>query len=122
MSVQPFKNGETFYVAMGGGAGYGDVLERDPALVMEDMRNGMCTSWAAMNIYKVAFDQNSFRLDSERTETLRREAGKERLKRGKKYDEFEREWSKLSPPDNILEYYGTYPHPKDGRGRQTRGA
>ena len=107
-------NGETFYVPMGGGAGYGDVLERDPGMVLKDVKKGMCTHWAASNLYKIVYDEKTLRLDAEKTELLRDGERRERLKRGKKYNEFELEWSKLKPPEKILEYYGTYPHPLEG--------
>jgi acetophenone carboxylase len=56
ISVQPLMKGDSFYVPVGGGAGYGDVLERDPEMVMKDLRNGMVTHWAAKNLYKLAYD------------------------------------------------------------------
>jgi N-methylhydantoinase B/oxoprolinase/acetone carboxylase alpha subunit len=111
LSVRPFMNGDTFYVPMGGGAGYGDVLERDPELVMQDLRNDMTTHWAAKNLYRVAYDEQTLRLDPKKTKALREQARTERLRRGKPYDDFEAEWLKLRPPDKALEYYGTYPNP-----------
>jgi N-methylhydantoinase B/oxoprolinase/acetone carboxylase alpha subunit len=114
MSVQPLNNGETFYVPIGGGAGYGDVLERNAESVLEDLRKGMCTHWAAKNLYRVSYDEKTLRLDPKETKALRDGARKERLKRGKTYADFDIEWLQLRPPEKALEYYGTYPHPKDG--------
>ena len=74
---------------------------------------GMTTHWAARNIYRVAYDEQTLRLDQEQTRALREEARKERKKRGKPYDEFEGEWLTLRPSDEALEYYGAYPNPKD---------
>ena len=113
-AVQPSMNGDTIYVMIGGGAGYGDVLERDPELVMKDVKAGLCTHWAAKHLYKVSYDENTLRLDLQETERFRDEARKERLKTAMSYDEFEKDWLKLRPSDEILEYYGTYPHPRDG--------
>jgi len=114
MSIQPFMNGDTFYVLAGGGAGYGDALERDPEAVLEDLQNGITTHWACRNIYKVAYDEETLRLDKEGTERLRAEARAERKKKGKSYAEFEAEWLKLRPPDQAIKYFGTYPHPSEG--------
>jgi hypothetical protein len=111
MRIQPLMNGDTFYVPVGGGAGYGDALERNPEAVMEDLRNGLTTHWAAGNIYKVAYDQQTLRLYPEKTEELRNEALAERKQKGTSYAEFEKEWLKLRPSDQAIKYYGAYPNP-----------
>jgi acetophenone carboxylase len=113
-TVKPSMNGDTFYVMIGGGAGYGDVLERDPERVIQDLESGMCTHWAATNLYKIAYDEKTLRLDAEKTKILREEARKERIKEGKPFAEFEKEWLKLRPSEATLEYFGTYPHPREG--------
>jgi hypothetical protein len=114
MTVRPLLNGETFYVPVGGGAGYGDALERDPEQVITDLRNGLVTHWAARNIYKVAYDEKTMRLDPEATEALRDETRAKRKKQGKPYAEFEKEWLSLRPPEEVVRYYGSYPHPREG--------
>jgi len=114
LTVQPSMNGDTFYVPMGGGAGYGDVLERDPELVMKDLRNGMTTHWAASKLYKIAYDEETLRHDSEKTTALREEARTKRLRQARPYAEFETEWLKLRPSDETIEYYGNYPNPGEG--------
>ena len=81
---------------------------------MRDVRNGVATKWAAKNLYKVAYDEKTFRLDQEKTRTSREEALKERLRRGKPYEEFEAEWLKLRPSDVAIKYYGKYPNPAEG--------
>lgn len=114
MSFQPVMNGDTYYLVSGGGAGYGDALERDPEAVIRDLRAGLTTAHAAENVYRVAYDPETLRLDIERTAGLRAEARAERLRRGRPYSEFVKGWSQLRPPDGILQFYGTYPHPRDG--------
>ena len=117
MKIQPFLNGETFYVPVGGGAGYGDALERDPEAVIEDLRNRVITDWAARNIYKIAYDEKTLRLFPEETTELREKAREERKQKGKPYETFEKEWLKLRPPDKVIQYYGSYPDP--GEALQT---
>ncbi|MBW1700731.1 MAG: hydantoinase B/oxoprolinase family protein [Deltaproteobacteria bacterium] len=114
MAIRPLMNGDTFYLPVGGGAGYGDALEREPEAVLKDLRDEMTTHWAAQNIYKIVYDEQTLRLDSEKTEALRVEARAERLRRAKPYDEFEAEWLKLRPSDEVIKYYGAYPNPSEG--------
>jgi acetophenone carboxylase len=114
MNIQPFMNGETFYVTVGGGAGYGDPLEREPQAVLKDLRDGIATHWAAKNIYRIAYDEQSLRLDEEKTVLLRKQVREERMQQAKPYALFETEWLKLKPPSSILKGYGAYPHPGSG--------
>ena len=114
MRIRPLMNGDTFYLPVGGGAGYGDVLERNPENVLKDLRENKVTHWAAQNIYKVAYSEKTLRLDPEKTEELRRKARKMRLERAKPYETFELEWLKQSPPEPALKYFGAYPHPSEG--------
>jgi N-methylhydantoinase B/oxoprolinase/acetone carboxylase alpha subunit len=114
MPIQPLMNGDTFYLPVGGGAGYGDALERDPESVLQDLRDGKIDHWAARNIYKVAYDEGTLRLNEEGTTALRAQTRTERLKRGRTYEEFEKDWLELRPPDQALKYYGAYPHPSAG--------
>ena len=112
MGIKPFLNGDTFYMPAGGGAGYGDVLERDPQAVMDDLRIGLVSRWIAENLYKVVFDPETLVVDIDATKRLREKAFEERKKRGVPLEEFEKTWSKEQPPRDILTYYGGFPHPK----------
>lgn len=111
MSVRPLMNGDTFTFLVGGGAGYGDALERDPEAVLKDLRDGLTTHWAARNVYRVVYDENTLRLDAEGTERSREDARAQRLRRAKPYEVFEKEWRRLRPPDPVIRSYGPYPHP-----------
>ncbi len=108
---QLYGEGDTLYVPIMGGAGYGDVLERDPERVMADLKRNMVTPWAAEHVYKVACDRDCRRFDPEKTRALRNEARGERKRAGKPYAEFMVEWSKLRPSPETLRYYGAYPDP-----------
>ena len=55
----------------GGGGGWGNPFERDPALVAKDVRNGFVSVEAAERDYGVAVDPETFRVDTTRTATLR---------------------------------------------------
>ncbi|WP_300465373.1 hydantoinase B/oxoprolinase family protein [Desulfobacula sp.] len=114
MPIRPMMNGDTFYVPVGGGAGYGDSQERDPEDVINDLKNNMTTHWIAKNVYKIAYDEKTLRLDKKKTKEIRSQAREERLNLGKPYDEFEAEWLTLRPPEEALKYYGAYPNPSEG--------
>lgn len=112
--VQPFRDGDTYYVTVGGGGGYGDPLERDPQAVLADLAKDMVSQWAARNIYKVVYDADTLRLDEAATEALRAETRKQRLASAKPFDAFAQSWEKLSPPAEALSCYGSWPNPRDG--------
>ncbi|TDA70035.1 MAG: hydantoinase B/oxoprolinase family protein [Clostridia bacterium] len=98
--------------ARGGGAGYGDVLERDPRLVIEDLRKGIITPQAAREVYHVIFDPDSLTLDPEATECARQQERENRLRRGRTYDDFMAEWLQKRPKEEIIQVYGTWPDAK----------
>lgn len=102
------ENGVTCIAGIGGG-GYGDVLERDPDLVMGAIRAGVSSHWAARNVYHVAYDEENLGVDYEKTKELREKERQARIKRGKKYEEFEKKWLKKKPPEEALKYYGSWP-------------
>lgn len=108
---QLMAGGDTICVPVPGGAGYGDVLERDPQRVMADLRRKLVSHQAAREIYRVVYDESSLRVDVEATEALRAEARNARRARAKPYAEFEREWSRQAPPAEILRWYGHWPEP-----------
>ena len=114
MPVQPFADGDTFYVPVGGGGGYGDALERAPQAVMDDLRVALTTHWAARNIYHVVYDETSLRVDAAATATAREAVRDGRKKRGRPYAEFVAEWQQRRPSEEVLRHYGNYPHPRDG--------
>jgi len=66
----------------GDGGGYGDPLERDPALVARDAENGTTTKRAARDVYGVVLDETSFAVDAVGTDQLRASKRRERLARG----------------------------------------
>jgi len=49
--------------------------------------------------------------DLQATERAREEERQDRIKRGKPYAEFEKEWTTKKPPEEALKCYGTWPDP-----------
>ena len=59
-------------VATAGGGGWGDPLERDPALVLEDVLEGFVNLQSARDIYGVALDAKMLSIDTAATDSLRK--------------------------------------------------
>jgi len=108
----PYEEGDLLFGFSGGGPGYGDPLERDPAIILEDLRKGIISEWTAQNVYKVAFSPDLRKYDAGKTKQLRDRERRARLTRGKPFDEFQKEWRGMSPPKEILQWYGSWPDAK----------
>ena len=52
----PLKTGDVFRLDSPGGGGYGDPLEREPARVLDDVREGVVSPEAAERDYGVVID------------------------------------------------------------------
>jgi N-methylhydantoinase B/oxoprolinase/acetone carboxylase alpha subunit len=92
-----------------GGGGYGDPLERDPLLVMKDLEDGVISHRVAEDIYRVSYNRETLMVDQDETKSLRQKEREERKKRGVPFEDFERKWRELKPPEEILEFYGDWP-------------
>ncbi|MCV7228273.1 hydantoinase B/oxoprolinase family protein [Mycolicibacterium komossense] len=101
------KDGELYMISQGAGGGYGDPLERDPAAVINDAELRRISPKVARDIFAVIYDEKTFRIDAEATEAARAQARKDRLHRGKPYQEFVDEWVTPEPPKDML-YYGSW--------------
>jgi len=107
--AEPTKEGDLVAGGTGGGGGYGDPIERDPSLVMQDLGKGTISHWIARNVYKVVYDEKRLAFDKGKTELLRDKERKDRMTRGKKFAEFEKNWLKKKPSEETLEFYGVWP-------------
>ncbi len=63
---------ETIYTCVAGGGGYGPPLEREPEMVLEDIRDGYTTLGEAREVYGVVLDAGAESVDREATRELRR--------------------------------------------------
>ena len=110
--TEKFSEGDLMVFSMGGGGGYGDVLERDPNLVRKDLIDKMITKDIAEKIYGVLFVSDSLEIDPDKTEKRRNRMRQARLRQGKSFDDFIDGWSEKRPRDDIIEYYGDWPEPR----------
>jgi len=104
-----FMNGDGVANGSGSSGGYGDVLERDPELAMDDVRKQITSPWAARNVYHVSFDEETLEVHHSETEKLRSQERERRKKQGKFFDEFIKEWLAKKPSDEIIRSYGPWP-------------
>lgn len=108
----PFKPGDLLCHSVGAAGGYGDVIERDTDLVLQDIQDNLITDDVAEKIYRVAIDPETRLVDAVKTEKFRAGLRRDRLARGKPFDEFSQAWSKLRPAAEILKWYGKWPEPR----------
>jgi acetophenone carboxylase len=107
-----FSEGDLLFGFSGGGPGYGDPLEREPQTILQDLKKRIISDWTASHIYKVVVDPDGRKVDQAKTAELRASERKARLARGKSYDSFMQDWSSKKPPQEILQYYGSWPDAK----------
>jgi N-methylhydantoinase B/oxoprolinase/acetone carboxylase alpha subunit len=71
-----------------GGGGSGDVIERDPADIVQDIRNRVSTVEMAKDVYCVSIDPQTLEVNEAETRKLREAKKKERLSQGIPGQEF----------------------------------
>ena len=94
-------------ISQGAGAGYGDLLERDPVGVVKDIEEGLMSAEVAARLYKVVFDPATLAIDFDATEKAREGERKARIARSVPYAEFVKGWSQPKPPAH-LQYFGCW--------------
>ena len=74
----PFAPGDAFHLASPGGGGFGDPLDRDPALVEADLNGGVVNLATAESVHGVVatvartiLDRPVYRIDRDRTQERR---------------------------------------------------
>ena len=67
--------GDAFFLHSGGAGGFGSPLDRAPAKVLDDVRNGYVTIASAKRYYGVVIDHESLDVDMAATTALRAEIG-----------------------------------------------
>lgn len=106
------KEGELYMISQGSGGGYGDVLERDPELVVQDLQLDRISPEVAKDMYAVVWNPETFVVDVEGTAKARDEARKARIARGTPYKEFVKQFVTEEPPADLL-YFGSWGQDND---------
>ena len=65
------KTGDVLVKHSAGGGGVGNPAERDPEAVLNDLRNGLVSAEAALDVYRVAIDAETLVIDEAETRKLR---------------------------------------------------
>ncbi|NKF21852.1 acetone carboxylase subunit alpha [Solimonas sp. C16B3] len=115
MTFELAAPGELYMMCQGAGGGYGDVLQRDPAQVMLDVAEDLISDVTARDIYKVVFDADTHVVDEAATAEWRAAERRERLARGRPYDEFVADWVAPEPPAS-LPFFGSWSDPQQVYG------
>jgi N-methylhydantoinase B len=68
---RPVEAGDVVRIVTGGGGGYGNPREREPALVAADVLDGFVDAAAARDVYGVAVDPETGEVDEAATARLR---------------------------------------------------
>jgi acetophenone carboxylase len=76
---------------------------------MKDIEDGIISHKVATDVCRVAYDEETLVVDEEKTKSLREDERAARKRRGIKFEIFEKEWLKLKPKQEILEFYGDWP-------------
>jgi N-methylhydantoinase B/oxoprolinase/acetone carboxylase alpha subunit len=76
--AEPVAQGDVWIGRLGGGGGYGDPLERDPALVLTDYLDELLDAETARKAYAVVFDEQAGTVDEQATAELRTRLRSER--------------------------------------------
>ncbi len=111
LKYEPTSRGELYMMSQGSGGGYGDVLERDPALIMTDLEEGLVSDDVARRVYRVVYDPETLMVDESATDKARDKERRARLRRGKPYKQFVKSWTTATPPAG-LPYYGCWGDPE----------
>ncbi len=107
MTFELCDEGEIYMICQGSGGGYGDVIERDPQLVMKDLEEDLMSHENARDIYQVVYDEKTLIVDEAATAELRANYRRQRIARGKPFDEFVKTWTTPEPPKH-LPYFGSW--------------
>jgi hypothetical protein len=87
--------------------------EREPEPILEDVRWGITSEWAARELYHVVFDPDTLEIDHAATDAAREAVRRRRLERGRPLAEFEAEWNERRPDPWVTRYFGAWPNPAE---------
>jgi acetone carboxylase alpha subunit len=110
MTFELAQEGDLYMICQGTGGGYGDVLERDPELIMQDLADDLISDETARDLYKVVYNPANRVVDTAATQAARAAERKARLTRSEPFDSFVARWVTDEPPAS-LPYYGTWKDP-----------
>jgi hypothetical protein len=102
--------GDLILTVAASGPGYGDVLERDPAMVMDDVRSSTISHRTAREVYHCVYDEASLIANLDATAAARDTERKRRIANAVPYGDWEPGWLARKPGDELLAMYGEWPY------------
>ncbi len=102
------KEGDLYIISHGAGGGYGDVLDRDPQLVIKDLEEGVISHTVAQEIYFIRYNQETLVLDVDATDKARAAERQARIARASDYDTFVAQEVRDSPAHISVPYFGSW--------------
>ncbi|MEH7483666.1 hydantoinase B/oxoprolinase family protein [Neobacillus drentensis] len=107
MGLEIVQEGELYIQTQGTGGGYGDVLDREPEKVIQDLEDGLISDYIAQNIYHIVYDSETLVLNVQATNEKRLQEKENRKERGLSFNEFVEKWVTAEPPSTIP-WYGSW--------------
>jgi N-methylhydantoinase B/oxoprolinase/acetone carboxylase alpha subunit len=107
--IRVVQEGDMLAASTQGSGGYGDVLDRDPGAVAEDVRAEGISDWTAREVFGVVYDAETLIVDEAGTRALRDAHRARRLEHALPYAEFIADWETRRPPEDALKYFGQWP-------------
>ncbi|MDO8785174.1 MAG: hydantoinase B/oxoprolinase family protein, partial [Syntrophales bacterium] len=108
IATQYSKPGDMIIATGLGGGGLGDPLERDPDLIVKDLRDEKTSLSLSQKVYCLAIDPKTLEVDLQETQRIREEKRRERLSQGITGKEFVRllveRRKKRDLPKVVLDY------------------
>ncbi len=111
--VEMLSDGDVFITCAPSGPGFGDVLDRDPELVVQDVRDSTISHRTAKDIFKVVYREDNFVVDVQATDAARTAERRARVERARPYEEWLPGWLEQRPPENVMSLYGNWPNGLD---------
>lgn len=112
VAFELYPEGELFMTSQGGGGGYGDVLDRDPELVVKDLEEGLISHTTASSLYGLVYDEKTLAADLEATAERRDAIRRARIEKGLSWDAFMATRVKAQPPEGVP-FFGAWNDSKE---------
>lgn len=113
--IRILAEGDILAASTQGSGGYGDVLERDPQSVADDLQKQAITIGVARDVFGVVVDPLRFSVDVDATTARRAVLRQSRRDKAKPYDQWVKNWGTGRPPEQALKWFGTWPEGKPNR-------
>jgi acetophenone carboxylase len=113
--IRVVQEGDIIAASTQGSGGYGDVLDRDPQAVVDDLRADRISAFTAGEVFGVVYDERTLLVDERETRRARERQRLRRLEQALPFAEFIEAWERRRPPEQALKYFGAWPSAEANR-------